>query len=426
MNLSRRQFMAGMTAAVAPMILPRTVFGANDRINVGWIGCGRRGGQLQGLPADARAAAFSDVNISRARSWAKGKFGRRYDVNPAKDAYQDYREMLERDDLDAVIVATPDHWHALNAIDAMNKGKHVYCEKPMTLTIREGRLMVEAARKNKVACQCGSQQRTMEANRIGCALVRAGRIGKVHTVHAACFPTSWECTLPEEDKAPEEIDWDMWCGPTEPRGYHKKLYVPRGGKLGHEWGWISFITYSGGEMTGWGAHGFDQIQWALNKDHTGPTKITPLEESPRFDGIHLGPNNYINMEYADGTVMKIDGNAGGGGGWFEGEDGEIKIDRGSYKCKPDSLDDVLPELPESSHTGDTNEHIANWLHCARTGDKPNADVEIGHRSSTVCHLGNIARWLKRELVWDPETETFPGDDEANSYLDRKRRAPYTL
>jgi predicted dehydrogenase len=423
MKTTRKQFLVAVSTAVAPLVVPGRVFGANSRINVGWIGCGRRAGQLQGIPEDAQAVAFADVNIKRAQSWLK--FGRKYGM-AKDDCYQDYREMLERDDLDAVIIATPDHWHALNSIHAMNAGKHVYCEKPMTLTIREGRLMVNAARKNNVVCQCGSQQRTMEQNRIGCALVREGRIGKVHTVHAACFPTSWECDLPEMDAAPEEIDWDMWCGPTKPRGYHDKLYVPRGGKMGHEWGWISFRRYSGGEMTGWGAHGFDQIQWALGKDLTGPTKIIAHDESPPFDGVHLGPNNYIDMVYEDGTVMKIDGKAGGGGGWFEGEDGEVKIDRGKYACKPDTLDDEMPSLPASSHTGDTNEHIANWLHCARTGERPNADVEIGHRSSTVCHLGNIARWLKRELTWDPVTETFPGDDEANSYIDRDRRAPWVL
>ena len=423
MKTTRRQFLLAASAAVTPLVVPRRVFGANDRINVGWIGCGRRAGQLQGIPEDAQAVAFADVNIKRAQGSLR--FGRNYGMTK-DDCYQDYREMLERDDLDAVIIATPDHWHALNSIHAMNAGKHVYCEKPMTLTIREGRLMVDAARKNNVACQCGSQQRTMEQNRIGCALVREGRIGKVHTVHAACFPTSWECDLPEMDAPPEEVDWDMWCGPTEPRGYHDKLYVPRGGKKGHEWGWISFRTYSGGEMTGWGAHGFDQIQWALGKDDTGPKKIIPQEESPPFDGVHLGPNNYIDMVYDDGTVMKIDGKAGGGGGWFQGENGEVKIDRGKYACKPESLDDELPPLPASSHTGDTDMHIANWLHCARTGIRPNADVEIGHRSSTVCHLANIARWLKRELTWDPDTETFPGDDEASSYIDRDRRAPWVL
>ncbi len=426
-RLTRRTFLKHSTAvtaaAIAPMIIPSSAFGANDRVNVGYIGTGRRGGQLRGLPSDTAVIALADCNIKRPERWKRSSWGKEKGV---KKCFQDYREMLEMKSLDAVIVASPDHWHALHSIHAMNAGKHVYCEKPMTLTIREGRCMVDAARKNNVVCQCGSQQRTMEKNRIGCALVREGRIGKVHTVHAACFPTSWECTLPEMDAAPEEIDWDMWCGPTEPRGYNDKLYVPRGGKKGHEWGWISFRRYSGGEMTGWGAHGFDQIQWALDKDDTGPTKIIPREDGPAFDGVHLGPNNYIDMVYDDGTVMKIDGKAGGGGGWFEGEDGEVKIDRGKYACKPDTLDDEMPPLPASSHTGDTDEHIANWLHCARTGERPNADVEIGHRSSTVCHLGNIARWLKRELTWDPVTETFPGDDEANSYLDRDRRAPWTI
>jgi predicted dehydrogenase len=219
----------------------------------------------------------------------------------------------------------------------------------------------------------------------------------------------------------------MWCGPTPYRGYHEKLYMPRGGKQDHEWGWISFRPYSGGEMTGWGAHGLDQIQWALGMDESGPVEIWPvLDEEPPFDGVHLGPRWPVHMRYANGVVVKLDDQGAPGGGWFEGDEGEIKIDRDRYAIKPGSLDKELPELEPIPFTGGTDEHIGNWLHCVRTRQTPNADVEIGHRSTTVCHLGNIARWLKRSLTWDPVTETFPGDDEANRLVDRERRVPWTL
>lgn len=424
-RFSRRTFLAASAAAAAPMVVPARVFGANDKINLGYIGTGRRSGQLRGVGDDVQVVALADVNLNRMKEWRLGRWGRTYGLEE-KDLYQDFREMLARVDLDAVIVGTPDHWHALHAIHAMRAGKDVYVEKPMTLTIREGRLMTETAREHGRMCQVGSQQRTMRANRIGCALVREGRIGKVHTVHAANYPSPWECTLPQE-AAPDYLDWDMWCGPTQPRGYNEKLYVPRGGKGGHEWGWISFRPYSGGEMTGWGAHGLDQIQWALGKDHTTPVEVWPeLDNVPPDDGIHKGPRCVVCMKYADGTVLRLDGRAGGGGGWFEGEDGEIVIDRGKYSCKPDGLDEPAPELPEIAHEGDTDAHIANWVHSIRTRALPVADVEIGHRSTILCHLGNIARWLRRKAVFDPQTETFPGDDEANALLDRKRRAPWTL
>ena len=423
---TRRHFLAAAAAAVAaPYFVPARAFGANDRVNIGYIGCGRRADGLRGVPGDAHVIALADVNKQRLQDWAKGKLGRDYGITDDK-LFQDYREMLGLEDLDAVIISSPDHWHALHSIHAMEAGKDVYVEKPMTLTIREGRLMVDAARAHGRICQVGSQQRTMQENRVACALVRAGRIGKVHTVHTENYPSPWECTLTEEE-APEYINWCMWCGPTQYRGYHEKLYTPRGGQQGQEWGWISFRPYSGGEMTGWGAHGLDQIQWALGMDASGPVAVWPLlDQEPAFDGVHQGPRYPVHMRYANGTVVKLDNQGAPGGGWFEGDEGELKIDRGRYVIKPDTLDDALPELEPLSFVGDTNEHIANWIQCIRTRQTPNADVEIGHRSTTVCHLGNISCWLKREITWDPVTETFPGDDEANSYLDRERRAPWTL
>lgn len=425
-KFTRRQFLASAAlAASMPYFVPAKAFGANDRINVGYIGCGRRATGLLGVPGDAHVLALTDINRRRLDDWAKGKLGRKYGISDTM-LFPDYREMLALSELDAVIISSPDHWHALHSIHAMEAGKDVYVEKQMTLTIREGRLMVDAARAHGRICQVGSQQRSSQKNRVGCALVRAGRLGNVHTIHTANYPSPWECTLPEEE-APDYLDWDTWCGPTPYRGYHERLYMPRGGKRDHEWGWISYRPYSGGEMTGWGAHGLDQIQWALGMDESGPVEIWPvLDEEPPFDGVHLGPRWPVHLRYANGVVVKLDDQGPAGGGWFEGDEGEIKIDRDRYAVKPGSLDKELPELEPIPFTGGTNEHIGNWLHCVRTRQTPNADVEIGHRSTTVCHLGNIARWLERPLTWDPVTETFPGDDEANRLVDRERRAPWIL
>lgn len=406
----RRSIGAAAITAAAPLLLPGRLWaadgrrGPNDRINVGYIAVGRRARQLMDLPPDMQIVAISDVNRQRLDELAEGKDWRKY---------QNYREMLAEPDIDAVIIATPDHWHALNAVHACEAGKDVYVEKPMTLTIWEGRKMVEAARKHERIVQVGSQQRSMKECRIGCELVRNGRIGKVHTVHGANYPSPWECDLPEQP-VPEYLDWDMWCGQTEPRPYHLELYLPR--VRGTEAGWISFRPYSGGEMTGWGAHGLDIIQWALGKDDTGPVEVWPEGEGLKCP---------VSFRYADGTTVLLDGKGPEGGGVFEGDDGRITVDRGKYKTLPTDLD-KKPAQDTDIRLYESNDHLGNWAECIRSRKMPIADVEIGHRSTTMCHLGNIARWTGRKLRWDPEKESFIDDEDANTYLRRPMRAPYAL
>ena len=428
-RISRRRFLqssaaAGAAGILAPHVIPRSALadpsrpGANDRIGIGYVGFGRRAPQI-GLTRDAATVAVADVNLPHAEAIAG-----RYQAK----AFQDYRAMLDLKEVDAVIVATPDHWHALPSIQACQAGKHVFCEKPLTLTISEGRMMAAAARKYQRVFQTGSQQRSDAKNRFGCELVRNGRIGKVHTVLAANFPSPWLCGLPGEP-VPAGLDWDAWCGPTEPRPYHRDLYPCRA-----QPGWLSFRDYSGGEMTGWGSHGFDQVQWALGADDTGPVEIwaegepfdpptyTQPESRARGDAICSKPNVF--MRYACGAVMRLGGGPGGGA-VFIGERGRITIDRSRVTADPvDLLDEPLPA--DAVRLDVSNDHVQNWFDCIRSGRRPIADVEIGHRSATVCHLGNIARWLGRKAVWDPVREIFPGDDEANQYLDRPRRKPYDL
>lgn len=427
-SFQRRSFLK-LSAAVAsgvPILIPRAVLGtaetpaANERIGIGGIGIGRRGLQVFAeVPSLGRIVAIADVNLPRAEETA-GKF--------QGVAYKDYRELLDRKDVDAVITATPDHWRALVCIHACQAGKDIYAEKPMSLTIREGRMMVEAVRKYGRVFQTGSQQRSMAANRLGCELVRNGRIGKVHTVIAANYPSPWECALPAQP-VPAGLDWDMWCGPAEVVPYHVDLYTPRAKP-----GWISFRPYSGGEITGWGSHGFDQIQWALGMDETGPVEIwtdgapftpptyTEPETRERGDKVCASPK--VSFRYANGVTVHLD-NGPGGGAIFIGDRGKLILDRGKFSTEPADLGKP-PYDDFQVHLYRSDDHMRNWLDCIRTRERPVAEVEIGHRSATICHLCNIARWVNRKLRWDPQAERFLDDEQANEHLDRIRRAPYQL
>jgi predicted dehydrogenase len=422
----RRNLLTAAGAAVAPLILPSGVLaaegrpGANEQIGLGFIGIGR---QASGLLAaclkqkTARIIGFADVNANRARE--NGALHQ-------AEAYQDFRRLLERKDVDAILTATPEHWRGPICILSCQAGKDLYVEKPMSLTIREGRLIVEAVRKYERVFQTGSQQRSMWANRVGCELVRTGRLGKISRVIAHNYPSPWECALPPEP-VPDGLDWDLWCGPTEPVPYNKDLYLPRANP-----GWLSFRPYSGGEMTGWGSHGFDQVQWALGMDASGPIEIwtegpkfspptyTKAESKSRGDKLCSQPKVF--MRYAGDIVMEL-GDGPMGGAIFEGEKGKITLNRGSCESDPPELaEEALGKRPRDFN----DNHLKNWLDCIKTRQKPIADAEIGHRSASVCHLGNIARWTGRKLRWDPVQETFPDDTEANTYLDRPRRKPWEL
>ncbi len=417
---------AAASTLLAPLLVPAGTLalggrpGANGRIGVGYVGVGRRGQQLMGLPKEGRIVAVCDVNRPRAEAIAAARKCR---------AYQDYRKMLDAKDVDAVIVATPDHWHALPSIHACLAGKDVYTEKPLSLTIREGRAMVQAARRHGRVFQTGSQRRSMKHHRQGCQLVRAGRIGKVHTAIANNYASPWQCALPGQP-VPQGLLWDVWCGQTELRPFHADIYAPRG-----EPGWISLTPYSGGELTGNGSHGLDQIQWALGTDATGPVEVWPERNEPlkapvyaapesRTRGDRLCSQNRVFFRYASGVVVKLDSGPVAGA-VFLGDKGKVVVDNDRFSCEPaelanEPLRDSDPRLEES------NDQFQNWFDCIKSRRRPIADVEIGHRSAVICHLCNIARWLGRRLRWDPEKEVFPGDEEANRYLARPQRKPYQL
>ncbi|OHB80318.1 MAG: hypothetical protein A2W31_05390 [Planctomycetes bacterium RBG_16_64_10] len=426
----RRRFLSHtgrllVAGAAAPWWLPSRVLaaagrvGANDRVGVGYIGVGRRANQLMDLPQDAQIVAVSDVHRARADAVAAARKCR---------AYGDYRALLDSKDVDAVVVATPDHWHALPSIHACQAGKDVYCEKPLTLTIREGRMLVHAVRKYDRVLQTGSQQRSMAANRRGCEWVRSGRIGRVHTVIGHNYASPWQAALPGQG-VPTGLDWDRWCGQAPLEPYHEDLYLPRANP-----GWISFQPYSGGEMTGWGAHGLDQVQCALGMDHSGPVEIW-TEGDPLQPPIYSAPESAsrgntaccrptVLFRYASGVVLTLaDGPPGGA--IFIGDQGRITIDRGRLRVAPAEL----AEGPTEDATGSpprADDHLQNWIDCVKSRTRPVADVETGHRSATLCHLGNIARWIGRPLWWDPDQEIFSGDADATALTDRPQRKPYQL
>lgn len=440
-NTSRRGFLRRTALATAacglPYLVPRHVLaapgqaGANDRIGIAGIGIGRQGTGVLSRAVKVSAGRFigvADVNLPRAQEKCQ-KLG-------GGLAVQDYRKILDRQDVDAIVTATPEHWRAIICVAACQAGKDVYAEKPVSLTVHEGRLMVAAARKYKRVFQVGSQQRSMEVCRVACEFLRRGGLGKISKIITMRYPSPFECGLPGQT-VPEGLDWDQWCGPAPLVPYHPELYIPRG-----QPGWLSFRPYSGGEMTGWGAHGLDMIQWALGMDNSGPTEIwvegpkfdpptirTP-EKSKRANILCSHPSVY--WHYANGVTLVMDSvfgkqpgvpapTAPSFGGIVHGEKGTAVIDRGRFTTNP-------PELAQQAlkDVKNTETHVENWIACIKSRELPHADVEIGHRSATVCHLGNIARWTNRKLQWDPAKERFIGDTEADALLDRVRRQPYLL
>jgi predicted dehydrogenase len=431
---SRRQFLtrsALSTAAVTgfPLIIPRRALaspgrlGANDRIAVGVIGVGGRGNLLiDQLPEPGHVVALADCELGRCEA-AAAKRGTKWDV------YQDYRRILDRKDIDAVIVATTDHGRVLPAIHACQAGKDVYAEKPLTLNIGEGRALVKAARQYERVFQVGTQQRSMEMNQIACRLVRTGGLGALKLVQGVDYPSATPLPAGMADEpVPDTMNWDVWLGQTKMRPYNKLIHR----------GWMGWSDFSGGEMTNWGAHGLDQIQWAVGMDRTGPVELWPMEETsagPYAKWPGGGVFGAIGFRYANGLKVHLDLPTPTdlvGGGRFFGEKGQIDIWRNNFKIDAPGVTLDLPPQEEIEKWHDKRAlwqaqyHMKFWLDCIPTRERPNADVEIGHRSVSLCHLVNITRKLQRKLRWDPEAEQFLSDREANLLVDPERRRGYEL
>jgi predicted dehydrogenase len=420
--MKRREFLkrSAATAAVLgfPMILTPEILGAtkhgpgpNDRIQVGFIGLGGRARwilKIEALPG-AEVVAASDCYLDRLNQAAKEVPG-----GDKWNKYQHYRDMLEKEKLDAVFVETTTHARVLICIHAMQAGCDTYVEKPQSLTVAEGRVLVKAAHKYKRVVQTGSQQRSMPINRHASKLVRDGAIGKIHTVITCNFAPGRVWTPRDTpDPLPAGLDWDQWCNQTELWPYDLELYK----------GWGNFVQFDGGGqvwgVTGWGTHSLDQVQCALGTDDTGPVEIWPEDQGPRCK---------VTMRYANGVLVKLEGanrQHEDLGAIFIGDKGRIEIVRGNYTADPPELRQNAPPItPEGAK--EAVPHIQNFFDCIRSRKPTNADAETGHRATTLCHLVNICRAVQRKLKWNPKKEQFVGDDQANALLSRPRRKGYEL
>ena len=414
---NRRQFLATAAATLAiPTILPRSVFGANDKVVTGHVGVRNQGTpNLRAFLKLAAPGAVCDVDRD-----VLAKAAKILEAAGVKQpaTFGDYRKLLDRKDIDAVVISTPDHWHALITIHACQAGKDVYCEKPLALTIREGRAMVDAARKHHRIVQTGSQQRSEARFRLACELVRSGKVGKVQTVLVGIPDVNWPPPPVPDSAPPPELDYDFWLGPAPSRPYNAKRV---------HYNFRFFWDYSGGQMTNFGAHQVDVAQWALGMDDSGPVAIEGRATYNKAKWFEVPESCRVYHAYPGGITLII----GQGqkdipdGVTFLGTQGRLHVDRGKITSDPENIarlklsaSDIL--LPRS------DDHHQNFLDCVRSRQRPVADVEIGHRSATVCHLGNIALRLGRRIEWDPATERILGDEQAAAMLSRPYRKPWTL
>ena len=409
------------------------------------------------LPPHAGLVALCDCSFSQIDSVKnpKGDFKQPLALFSKGDgkrcsSYQDYRVMLDREKLDGVMISTPDHHHALPTMLACQREMDVYIEKPLSLTIAEGRAMVNMARRHKRVVQVGSQQRTMEVNRFACEFVRDGKLGEVRLVQMPNYPgpVRYKSLIshPKPGPAPSDLDWNLFCGPTPLRVYNQDLWVKDAYKYGYlTWrGWDLFRSYSGHLTTNWGGHSVDMVQYALGMDNSGPVKIAlrtneidryvddmwhdktpPLGtiKDDREDKLRFAP---ISMTYATGTELRFE--PGVKDIIFHGTKGKLHVSRNTYRADPKDLLPPPDATEQSKWTGEGNvarPHIENWLDCMRTRKKTNAPIEAGHRTATICHLANIARELARPLTWNPEQERFRSDT-ANQLLSRERREGFEL
>ena len=448
-TIARRTFLknaASVAGAVAafPYIVPSSALGGaggvapSNRVVMGCIGTGNQGtNDMNDFLQDKRVqiVAVCDVNRESAGYWDNRIGGR----EPAKRivtehyartsapgtykgcrAYEDFRDLLARDDIDAVLIALPDHWHSIAVIEASKAGKDIYGEKPLSLTIAEGRAMCDAVHRYGRIFQTGSQQRSDHNFRRACELVRNGRIGKLHTV---------KCGLPggtpdiskqghrdKPERVPDGFNYDMWLGsaPYAP-------YCPARCHVNFRW----ILDYSGGQVTDWGGHHPDIAQWGMGTENTGPVEIKNAKGEFARDGLYnTAKSFYFECVYKNGVKLIIS-NKERGGVTFEGTEGWVWADRGRHDANPKSLLESVIK-PDEIHLYRSDNHAGNFIDCVISRDEPVAPIETAHRSITIGHLGNIAMRLGRDLKWDPDAERFVNDDGADRMLSRTMRSPWRV
>jgi predicted dehydrogenase len=354
-----------------------------------------------------QVVAVCDVDRSR-REAAQKTVEERYATQSGKDkyagctAYNDFRALIARRDIDAVVIATPDHWHALISIAAANAGKDIYCEKPLCQSVHEARAMVNAVRRNRRVFQTGSMQRSMTEFRRACELARNGKLGRIYEIEVAVGGPSVWCDLPAESTE-AGLDWNLWLGPTPLRPYHSEL-SPRGVHK-HFPNWRRYVEFGGGMVTDWGAHHFDIAQWALGMDDSGPMEVIPPSDPRATHGVRL--------VYANGTeVVHRNGN----GVTIHGSLGKVHVNRGKFQTTPELLEEWRA-APGDVRLYSSNDHIGDWLNSIETRVPPICDVEGGARTVTVCHLVNLAYHHQERMRWDPVAGEFSRRSGNSRWLD---------
>jgi predicted dehydrogenase len=449
MTSAGRTVAAASVAAGFPSIVPASVFGStspSNRINVGAIGTGRisRGHDLPGIWKfdAARIMAVCDLDSHRVDA-AKTLVNDHYSKQAGKPydgvkTYGQYRELLANKDVDAVVISTPDHWHALIAMDAVRAGKDVYLQKPASLTIAEGRLLSDTVHRSGQIFQIGSQQRSSPQFRYAAELVRNGRIGELKTVEIG-LPGDPAGDDEPEMPVPKNLNYEMWLGSTPLVYYTEKRVHPH---VGYDRpGWLRCEQFGAGMITGWGAHHIDSAHWGMGTEFTGPLEIWGTAEFPKNGlwDVH-GPFRTEAL-YADGVHMIVSGDFPNGIK-FIGTEGWIFVSRGNETVTasdpvakledPQALAASDPKIITSKigadeiHLYESKDHHGNWLDCIRTRQQTIAPVEVAHRACSACLLHHIAMKTKRKLFWDPQKERFHNDDEANAMLSRPQRPPYVV
>jgi predicted dehydrogenase len=438
-QINRRRFLKSVTAITAATgvpawfvemdqahAAPAKTLSPNDRPGVALVGCGGQGtGDCGAAQNFGDVIAVCDVDNSHAEAAVK-----RFTKNgKTPEKYSDFRKLMERDDVHAIITGTPDHWHTLVNLLAVKTGKDVYTEKPLTLTIDEGKRLVKAVRQSKRILQVGSQQRSDRNFRLACELVRNGRIGKLQHIVVG-LPTGPVEGPFKEEPVPAGLDWDYYLGQT-PK-------VPYNGHNCH-WNFRWWYQFSGGQMTDWGAHHNDIAQWGNGTERSGPVEINGKSLREMIKGGYDAASKYrVDCKYENGVTMAIvdestvtdqnvvgEGKKTPNGVQFIGSDGWIFVARGHISASNEEL--LQKPLPEGAvKLYASNNHMGNFFESMRTRKDPICDVEIGHRSISVAHLGVISVRMNQPLKWDPAKERFTGDNakEANKWLEREQRKPY--
>jgi len=421
----RRNFIRNTALSLGAIsIIPRHVLGKgytapSDKINLGFIGLGK---QSRGLAqrftgrTSAQIVAGCDVWTTKS-AWFKQHVQKAYakerklkDYNGI-EVYGEYKDLLDRDDIDAVVIATPDHWHATMAIDAMNKGKDVYLEKPLTHRISEGIDLVKTVKQTAKILQTGSMQRSSENFRRACEIVRNGYLGEIQKILVNVGDPAIDYDLVEEEM-PAEVDWNKWCGPAPLLTYNHRL-APSNNDVDFWPDWRKFKETGGGILCDWGAHMFDIAQWALGMDHSGPVRYIPPSDKNEVRGLRMFYENGIEMVHEDFDR--------GWGVRFIGSEGTLDVSRGYLETNPENILSAELKDRDTRLYNSNDNHYQDWIDAVKNRTNPLCDVETGHRSASICNIANIAYQLGRTLEWDTVEEHFKGDAQANTLRSRTDR-----